>query len=115
MYVDQDLVSALPAVDRKAPRVGPQIHALHLSIAAKRAHEEPALHCQEYISFRAELQEISTPFPKDKIVTETKNFIKLNTESISLNYTNAQDMKNISCIIKTALIIYICCVSSDFM
>lgn len=76
MYIDSDLVFALPAVDRERSRIGLQIYALHLAIAAKRTHEEPVLHCQQYISFTSELQVFSTPSPKDNTVTETKNFIK---------------------------------------
>ena len=61
MDVDQDLVRALPAVDRQRPRLGPEIDALGLAITAERADQKAVLYCQEHITFAPELQEFSTP------------------------------------------------------
>ena len=70
--VNQDLVRALPAVDRQRPRLGPQIDALGLAITAERADQKAVLYCQEHITFAPELQEFSTPFPKNNTVIKAE-------------------------------------------
>jgi len=70
--VDQDLVRALPAIDRQRPRLGSQVDALGLSVSAERADQKAVLYCQEYITIAPELQGFSTPFPENNMVIKAE-------------------------------------------
>lgn len=76
MYVHLDLVAALAAVHRQRVRLGVQVDPLGFAVAAVWANQKASDHCQQCITPGLVLQDISTSFPKNNILTKAKKFNK---------------------------------------